>query len=504
MPVESPVNYISDLVPTNPIGATDPKSQGDDHIRNIKLALKNTFPNLSAAVTSDATELNYLDGATGVTGTGNTVRSASPTFTGTVNVAALTASGVILGSDGSAAAPAFAFSADPDTGIYRIGLDQLGVSAAGVLRLTVDSSGTIYRAGDQARFGDGSAVAPPITFTSDLDTGIFRAGANNMRVSAGGVNVIGFTSTQIEPFLQIQATDGTAAAPAYSFSNDPDTGIFRSNVNEISVSTGGVRKLYVTGTNSVGAVSIFENGTTDLLANIRPAAGKNGWLQFTEDAVADRWIVGISSANARLIFATGNTVSNTVRLRLSGDQLEANDGTAAAPVYSFTSDPDTGLFLGAANICAVATGGARRVQFGSFGLRNDVDGSAGTPSFHWESDPDTGFYRSAADQISFAEGGTGFVVGYRDIPRRTSGFVRGQMLAVSAGVTLNTSDMAAGYAFSVYNDSAAAITLTQGAGVTLRLAGTTSTGNRTIPARGVATIWCNSGTEAVVSGAGVT
>lgn len=91
-----------------------------------------------------------------------------------------------------------------------------------------------------------------------------------------------------------------------------------------------------------------------------------------------------------------------------------------------------------------------------------------------------------------------------DVPRRTSGFARGQCLAISAGVTLNTSDLAAGYTFSVYNDSAAAITLTQGAGVTLRLGGSTTTGNRTIAARGIATIWSNSGTEAIVTGAGVT
>jgi hypothetical protein len=77
------VTYISDIVATNPVGATDPKSQGDDHIRNIKAALLATFAAITGAVTATHTELNYLHGATGVTGTGNTVRSASPTFTGT-------------------------------------------------------------------------------------------------------------------------------------------------------------------------------------------------------------------------------------------------------------------------------------------------------------------------------------------------------------------------------------------------------------------------------------
>jgi len=98
----------------------------------------------------------------------------------------------------------------------------------------------------------------------------------------------------------------------------------------------------------------------------------------------------------------------------------------------------------------------------------------------------------------------GQVLGYADIPRRTSGFARGECLVVSAGVTLNTADMQPGVAYSLYNDSGSAVVVTQGAGVTLRLAGTTTTGNRTIGARGFATIWCNSTTEAVIVGAGVT
>jgi len=35
------------------------------------------------------------------------------------------------------------------------------------------------------------------------------------------------------------------------------------------------------------------------------------------------------------------------------------------------------------------------------------------------------------------------------------------------------------------------------------IAGTANTGNRTLAARGMATIWFNSATEAVISGAGV-
>lgn len=45
MPLENPT-YVADLVETNPVGATDPRSEGDNHIRNIKKVLRSTFPGL--------------------------------------------------------------------------------------------------------------------------------------------------------------------------------------------------------------------------------------------------------------------------------------------------------------------------------------------------------------------------------------------------------------------------------------------------------------------------
>lgn len=63
MALES-VTYITDLVKTNPTGS-DAKSQGDDHIRNIKKGLENTFANFTGvAMNADESELNILEGAT--------------------------------------------------------------------------------------------------------------------------------------------------------------------------------------------------------------------------------------------------------------------------------------------------------------------------------------------------------------------------------------------------------------------------------------------------------
>ena len=60
MTVEN-VTYISDLEPANPKGG-DSIAQGDNHIRNTKLALRNTFPNIDGEVKATDEELNYLQG----------------------------------------------------------------------------------------------------------------------------------------------------------------------------------------------------------------------------------------------------------------------------------------------------------------------------------------------------------------------------------------------------------------------------------------------------------
>ncbi len=64
MPIESPVNFISDLVRTNPT-ESDPRSEGDDHFRLIKGAILDTFTGITGAVTVTHGELNSLASITG-------------------------------------------------------------------------------------------------------------------------------------------------------------------------------------------------------------------------------------------------------------------------------------------------------------------------------------------------------------------------------------------------------------------------------------------------------
>lgn len=90
--------------------------------------------------------------------------------------------------------------------------------------------------------------------------------------------------------------------------------------------------------------------------------------------------------------------------------------------------------------------------------------------------------------------GTDYTIGFRSVPQSLNTTAAasdiGKHLYVSATTTVPSGVFVAGNEFLVVNSSASTVTLTQGAGTTLRLGGTATTGSRTIAAYGVANVLC--------------
>jgi len=73
----------------------------------------------------------------------------------------------------------------------------------------------------------------------------------------------------------------------------------------------------------------------------------------------------------------------------------------------------------------------------------------------------------------------------------------------TGGVTVPSGVFSAGNAITIYNDSGSSQTITQGSSVTLRLAGSASTGNRALAQYGLCSALCVANNEFVISGAGL-
>lgn len=100
MPIES-ATYISDLNASNPIGATDPLSSADDHLRLLKATIKATFPSVTGAVTPTHTAINQTCVGTGgtfpaINGSALTALNATALASGTVADARLSANVPLL------------------------------------------------------------------------------------------------------------------------------------------------------------------------------------------------------------------------------------------------------------------------------------------------------------------------------------------------------------------------------------------------------------------------
>jgi hypothetical protein len=73
----------------------------------------------------------------------------------------------------------------------------------------------------------------------------------------------------------------------------------------------------------------------------------------------------------------------------------------------------------------------------------------------------------------------------------------------TGNITVPNSIASAGDIVIVHNASASSISITDGTITTMRLAGTATTGTRTLAQRGVAFLYFASATEVVVGGSGV-
>ncbi len=202
--------YISQLTATNPT-ASDPVSQGDDHLRLIKSVLQSQFTTLgAAAVTTTAAELNLLDGKTAVgdaSGPGSSTDNAVARFDGTggktLQNSAMTIDDngdVVVGGttptvtigDGGAEDTMLVF--DGAAADFRVGLDdgndqlEIGVGSAHgtTAGITMDTAADMTLGG-YINFSDEQAIRPEIKDYAETYNASTGQGTVTLDISTGNV-----------------------------------------------------------------------------------------------------------------------------------------------------------------------------------------------------------------------------------------------------------------------------------------------------------------------------
>lgn len=153
-------------------------------------------------------------------------------------------------SDGTAAAPSYSFTSDPDTGAYRVGSNQYGISTGGTLRVTFDSTGLISTVPFDAP--DGTAAAPSHTFTNDPDTGMYSAGANTLGFSTAGTVAMTLSSTIIQAATGVSIQVGSPSSAGASEGNAFGAALITSSKTGTSTQT---HMRFVNGNGTVGSIT---------------------------------------------------------------------------------------------------------------------------------------------------------------------------------------------------------------------------------------------------------
>lgn len=167
---------------------------------------------------------------------------------------------------GTAALPSLAFAGDPNTGLWSPAADTQAWSTGGVERLrladTLLSASVPIRTSSEFQAANGTAAAPSILFTSDPDTGIYRVGTNTVGIASAGGEAAAFSLSAARFLGATQGALGVIDGAASGQTADLQQAAF---VIDASTNTG---ISILTPNTSVGAIA-FGDTDSNITGQIR-------------------------------------------------------------------------------------------------------------------------------------------------------------------------------------------------------------------------------------------
>lgn len=179
---------------------------------------------------------------------------------------------------------------------------------------------------------DGTLAAPAFSWTSETGSGLFRNGAGDVRMSILGTASEQWSATAVLPLLPLRAAAGSVSAPSLSFAAETGTGWYRAAAGDIRFAVSGVDKhwLSATGLGIGGApadpfditvagsasgtistwlqASLADGNNNVLYMGKALSAGSAGILTYTKNATAanSTYCLGVFGGSASTLCVDGN------------------------------------------------------------------------------------------------------------------------------------------------------------------------------------------------------
>ena len=377
-------------------------------------------------------------------------------------------------------------------------IDSGNVRTSGtLLSTTVSATGNVY---GSYYFGNGSQLTGLNAFqtvnangTNLLATstsGVLTVTpGNNLVITGNGITDTMTVAVSNSPTFSGNITGGNLLTggliSATSGITTADGITATANVTGGNIRTGGIITAtgnITTGGNFVTPNTIVNSGVSTT-GNITANNYTGGTVSMVGN-VTGTYIIATTQFNAPAISVSGNITAgniNSVNVVSASGNVAAGNVNIPAGRISVFGNVDSGNLRTSGSVLATglisAGGNITGANISATGNISDANGLLRSLPIN----PQGGAYTLTAND-------------------------NGNLISITSGnVTVPASVFASpfGQAVTVYNNSGTTRYITQGAGTTLRLAGTAATGNRTLTQYGLATIVCVSANTFVVSGVGL-
>lgn len=409
------------------------------------------------------------------------------------------------GSQGSSASMRAEFESIED------GFDKLPVMTGnGGKIVAVNSGGTALEAVTTTGTGSAVKATSPTLVTPTLGVatatsinGTTIPSTKTLVVTTDKLSVLAATSSsELAGVISDETGSGSLVFATSPTLVTPTLGVATAtSINGTSIPSS---KTLVVTTDKLSALAA--TSSSELAGVISDETG-SGSLVFANSPTLTTPNIGAATASS----INGTSIPSSATLLVSGGALGTpSSGTLSSCTGLPVSTGVSGLGSNVATALAVNVGsaGAFVTNGGALGTPSSgtVTNLTGTASININgtvgaSTPNTGAFTTLTDTAG----------NVRDIPQnaKTSSYTliasdAGKHISITTGgVTVPASVFSAGNAVSIYNNSVSNQTITQDTGVTLRFAGTATTGNRTLAQYGVCTVLCVASNTFVISGAGL-
>lgn len=259
----------------------------------------------------------------------------------------------LLAPNGTVLLPGVGFKDDPDTGMYRIGSNDLGFSTAGLLRFEVKNTCNVSYS--DLCIPDGTESAPGLSFTSNPGNGFYNVGST-MTVSADQNRVFSWSPTSTYVYNRLTVPNGMSTGvvshsdsvtgdvtnPTYNlmtkvtastFTMPPNAGVISGTIIIVKwdeASGGGT--LATNGTDTI-------NGTNTDISEVLPGSS----FTLRSGGVSNNWTITAKYTEASKFVSLGNRFADYTWTKVSRIKTLHINATAANVTITLNTDEPAGM-----------------------------------------------------------------------------------------------------------------------------------------------------------------